>query len=177
MRLLLLAALIGCNRRQPLSIDELDQNAIYAYHGLGTAASWIYRDDDSEEAPEEGTLLHAQEDDGTVSLRRGARWADGEPTGHLEWDTRDGLSLISWQLPSGAAGSGDLHLTATLLTQPEDCALTLPEDGFSTYHGTYEAVLVYDCDDVLPGRYVFAEGVGLVWIETDTDTLDLVAPW
>ena len=43
MRLLLLASLLGCSRRQPLSPEELAQRTIAAYHGLGEAASWIYR--------------------------------------------------------------------------------------------------------------------------------------
>lgn len=177
MTLPLLALLLGCGQQQPLSPKDEEQGTIAAYHGLGEAASWIYRDDDSEETPDEERLLHALDEDGTVSLRRGSRWADGAPVGYLEWGTDDGLHLLSWALPSGTSGAGLLHLTTPLLTQPADCALTLPEEGLSTFHGTYEDVLVYDCDDVLPGRYAFAAGIGLVWMATDTDILDLVAPW
>lgn len=172
-----LPLLIACDRREPYTGELPETAAISSYHGLDGASSWIYRDDASKEAPIENQLLHAQNTGGLIELRRGPRWADAEYAGSLEWDTADGLDLVAWDLPSGASGATTIHFSDENFELPADCTLTVPEEGHQTYYGIYEDVLVYDCPEGLPGRYVFARDVGLIWLETSTDTLDLVAPW
>jgi len=174
--MMLALALLGCGREPSLG-GEPEASTISAYHGLEAGASWIYRDDQEEAEPDESTLLRAQLDGDTLALRRGVRWADASAVGSLSWDASDGLTLVGWQLPSGDSGSGSVRITDEYIDSGEGCALSVPEDGHETYHGRFEDVLVFDCDGDLPGRFVFALGIGLVWLEAPDDTLDLVAPW
>lgn len=170
--------LVACGRREPYAELDPDAAALSDYHMIEEGTSWIYRDDSGDSEPDEDTLLHARHEDGQTALRRGARWADGEAVGALEWETGDGLVLVGWSLPSGESGSGELLISGELIgIDPDGCTLTQPEEGLPTYYGTFSDVLLFECGEPLPSRLGFALGIGLVWLETEGDTLDLVAPW
>ena len=187
----LLLLLTACGE-DPLAGTVMEQGLpASAFHTLGEGRSWIYRDDDSDEDPDEEQLLRAQDvGEGRLELRRGSRWADAEPAGHIAWTTERGeLWLSSWELPDGTEGAGGFRMADA---DPEDgeltsgdggwrCDLTRQEDGQETWYGTFEGALIIDCvggNDGLGGRYAFGVGAGLVYLETeDGYLLDLVAPW
>ena len=154
------------------------------YSGLDADGSWVYRDDGSDELPDEATLLRARDQGGgTVELRRGYRWADADPVGEVVWDTSDGLTLtglhllpVAWtgsmRLADLEPANGDQQVRGGSHCVTDDTQVV------STYYADYDDVLVFDCTgDGLPGTYAFANGVGLVRAELDGLTVDLVAPW
>lgn len=174
---MLLLGLLACNRREPYENIDPEAAGISEYHALEEGASWIYRDDQGDSEPDEESLLRAQLSGDTVELRRGARWADAEPVGALSWAWDDGLTLTGWSLPSGDAGDDAVFVSGEIIEFAEGCAYTVPEEGWPTYHGTFEAAVVFTCTEPLAVELAFGLGAGLIWLQTDDDTLDLVAPW
>lgn len=175
--LLLGLPLLACNRREPYENIDPEAAVISDYHGLEDGASWIYRDDGADTEPEESSLLRAQLSSDTIELRRGARWADADPVGHLSWSWDDGLTLTGWSLPSGTEGASEVLVSGEIIEFAEGCEYFIPEEGWPTYHGTFEDAVVFSCTEPLAVELAFGLGVGLVWLQTDDDTLDLVAPW
>jgi len=174
--------LLGCTGQPPPTPGEV--NEVADYTGLAEGASWVYRDDGLDETPVEDELLRARyQGDGLVELRRGYRWADADPAGSIRWDTSDGLELTALQLGS-VSWSGALRLADP---EPENGdqqvrggnhCLTDDAQVVETFYADYDDALLLSCTgDALPGTYAFARGVGLVRLEIDGLTIDLVAPW
>lgn len=161
------------------------------YHGIEEGASWTYRDDGADfdtgtSPPDDASLILAHHvGNGFVELRRGVRWVEAEPLGHLEFSvTEQALQLISWELPTGS-GSGNYLLSDELPDEGEvftsedwSCTVYRPEYLW-TYYGYYDDVVILDCTGGgLSGYYAFGKGAGLIRFEgTEGYSLDLVAPW
>jgi hypothetical protein len=150
-----------------------------------SGASWTWRDDGSDEAPDEETLLHAwATGGGEVGIRRGSRWADGDEIGTLTFDLSSGLTLAAWDLP-GASGSGGRRLAPAIVktgtrvvTGARVCQSTLGVE-VETFYAIFDRTLVITCDgsQFPAGTWVFAEGIGLVAMDADALPIELVAPW
>ena len=183
--MIVLLFLLGCGE-DGRSSSEAEDVLASSYLSLEDGDSWVYRDDGDTGLFDEDELLRAQHlGDGVVELRRGRRWADAETVGELVWDVSSGLSLLKWALPSSASGEGDYPLAGVVLlsgltVQSGDWScLSSQTEGEVTWYGTFEDVFVFECEGGggLEGRYVFANGIGLVELQTEQDHLELVAPW
>jgi len=159
------------------------------YHGLQEDAAWTYRDEESDDDPEESDLLRARlVDEERVELRRGARWTEAEVVGHLEWDLSNGLDLLSWELPGFegedslrmadfAPAHGDRHSSGDWV-----CTTNGNVAEVDTFYAVFDDLLRFECnagEDGQPGgNWDFALGVGLVRYESGEGlVLDLVAPY
>ena len=128
---------------------------IVNYHGIEEGASWTYRDDgadfDTGTAPpeDEDLILAHHEGNGYIELRRGARWVEATPVGHLEFSAMaQALQLTSWELPIGS-GSGNYLLSDALpeegeVFSSEDWSCTVYRPDFLwTYYGYYDDVVIF----------------------------------
>jgi hypothetical protein len=148
-------------------------------------ASWTWRDDGSDDEPDQETLLHARATGGgEVGIRRGSRWADGADVGTLTFDLSTGLTLASWDLPD-ASGAGNRRLApaivqtgSNVVTGARSCQSALGVE-VETFYAVFDRTLVVTCDGAQfpAGTWVFAEGVGLVAMDADALPIELVAPW
>jgi hypothetical protein len=183
----LLACLVFCACKEEDGV--LGENGLdpVAYLGLEEGASWVYRDDGSQDPPDAEGLLQARlmdVDEGRVEFRRGVRWADGDDEGWMVWGTQGGISLESWSF-HGFSGDESLPMTrgsqesgTSVGIQGWSCTLNLlPE--IVTYYATYEHPIEIDCSGSkgIPGRWYLVRDFGLVLLESDAFTLDIVAPW
>ena len=86
---LLVVALIGCAHPKSTSVTESID--IADFHGFASGAAWSYRDDGIvDEAPEDDDLLRTRYLGGALDFRRGARWADAEPTAEAASNEKPG---------------------------------------------------------------------------------------
>jgi len=156
-----------------------------AWLALDERGSWTYRGALDTAAPLPEDLLAARhEGAGRVGLRTGARWADGAPAGHLGWQQGDDLALSDWEL-GGQDGSGPVTLVAAGSGDGDvaesgglACTASFPVE-IETRYARFERGLRVTCDGAgaLAGVWSFVEGYGLVRLDAEAQTLDLVAPW
>ena len=173
------AAACGEDAPPPGSSDLAD------FLALEEGASWTYRDELDTGAADPEELMAARfQGAGLVALRDGARWADGTDAGHLLWAAGRGLTLDDWALGSSGGAepvtlaadggaSGD-SVTSGGLT----CTATFPT-AVTSWYADFEEGLQVDCEGPggLAGQWSFASGFGLVRMQVEAMTLDLVAPW
>jgi hypothetical protein len=171
----------ACGQEDPLP-GEAD---LAGYLALEQGASWTYRATvDTGEADPDSLLAARHEGGGLVALRDGARWADGTDAGQIQWASGEGLVIEAWQLgtESGAepvtlvangAGSGDRAERGGLT-----CTGTFPT-AVTSWYADFDEGLLVDCEGPggLAGQWSFAWGFGLVRLQIEAQTLDLVAPW
>lgn len=163
------------------------ETPVSAYTMLEEGHSWTYRDDSlgpEAESPDETLLLHARYvGDGTVEFRRGTRWADATDEGKLVWSEEEGLALVEWDLGS-VSGSGKVAMSdevpegGAVVDSAKHSCTTNTGSPVDTYYGSFELALVFTCTGgEMAGAYAFAYSWGLVQVESEGITLDLVGPW
>jgi hypothetical protein len=162
-----------------------DSSDLGGFLGLEDGASWTYRADVDTGAAEPEDLLAARfEGGGRVALRDNARWADGTDAGHLEWAEGGGLALVGWEL-GAESGSEPVTLVAEGAESGDSatrggltCTATFPT-AVTSWYADFEEGLLVDCEGPggLAGQWSFAWGFGLVRLQIEAQTLDLVAPW
>ncbi len=149
------------------------------------AEVWTWRDDgDTGDVVDADVLRGEMDDDGTLKVRRGPRFADGEPVGELQWGlTATDLVLESWEW--GEADNGDTTifardgaLTGDIVSNLEGACVAEAVDVLQTSYGIFDHALLSTCDGTAApsGKWWFAKGFGVVRVETDTILLDFVAP-
>ncbi len=152
------------------------------YGSLSVDGAWTWRQAlpvDTGEMDldlDESQLLHGRYSDGSIELRRGTRWADAQTVGSIEFSQPNGgLKLEGWEL-DGASGGGvilALEKPETGIPTP-DCGTVVGLD-VETFYGLFQRTLTADCGDA--GLWSFEFGVGLIQVEAQELTLDLVAPY
>lgn len=177
----LILALAACEGTDPVGGGGTFSLAQY----FDGAAAWTWRDDGETGDVDDSRVLRGEiDEEGTIEVRRGARFADGEPVGWLRFlmGTTD-LVLDSWEwgdagsssatiLARGGAQSGDI------VTNLEGSCVATAADDVETSYGTFPEALASDCrgTPAPDGAWWFAPGFGPVHVETEVITLDLVAP-
>ena len=181
---LLGVALIGCS--QPKSTTVTESIDIADFHGFASEAAWSYRDDGIvDEAPDDDDLLRTRYIQGSLDFRRGARWADSEPTAEISFYLSDDeFGITDWVLGEDS-GSQRLPLTSTTPAEGQ----TIKASGWScetirkieveTYYGFFPDVIQFECEGNTgpAGSWTFAKDIGLVSYIGDEYDLSLVAPW
>lgn len=177
----LVLALGGCDALDPVGGGGTFSLEQY-FEG---AEAWTWRDDgDTGDVDDAAVLRGELDEDGTLEVRRGARFDDGEPVGWLRWDlAATDLVLDSWAW--GDAGSDAATILARAGGQSGDvvtnlqgtCVGTSAPD-LATSYGTFRESLASDCRGTAApdGAWWFAPGFGPVRVETEVIVLDLVAP-
>lgn len=166
------ALLIACGGGGEAAEDGIP---VEAYSGLGDDASWVFRDDGAEDEPVEEDLLRAHHlGDGVVEFRRGIRWADGVAEGTMTWGSPGGVVKV---VVDFGALEGERPLVNLEGVPASGCAVKHPAE-VETFYAVFDDAMVVTCEggDV-PGAWSFARGVGLVRMEAEGVTIDLVAPW
>ncbi|GDX83533.1 hypothetical protein LBMAG42_53440 [Deltaproteobacteria bacterium] len=147
--------------------------------------SWTWRDDGDTGIVDDSTVLRGEMDEeGTVSVRRGARYVDGDEVGELRWDlTATDLILSSWAWLDDSSGSSTIFarnagLSGDIVTNLQGACVSESISDFETSYGTFDYALHAICDGTPApsGEYWFAKGFGLVRAQADPIVLDLVAP-
>lgn len=147
--------------------------------------SWTWRDDGDTGIVDDATVLRGEMDEeGTVSVRRGARYVDGDDVGELNWDlTATDLILTSWSWLDDGSGSATIFarnagLSGDIVTNLQGACVSESISDFVTSYGTFDYALHAICDGTPApkGEYWFAKGFGLVRAQADPIVLDLVAP-
>lgn len=149
-------------------------------------ASWTFRDDGDTGDVDDSQVLRGQlDEDGTMEVRRGTRYAEGEKVGSFRWDlTATDLVLSGWSWGSEGSDTatffarGGAHSGDSVGNLQGDCVAESVAD-VSTHYGTFDHALASTCVDTPApsGTWWFAPGFGLVRLESDIVTLDLVAPY
>ena len=179
---MLLLLLFACEKAVPGERSTVD---MVEFDGLWTDAAWTWRDDKKQDDPDEERLIRGRmEEDGTLRLRRGARWADAADIASLRFDNSDGLSLIAWDF-GPSVGEGDKPLTAATVhpsSRTEAGGWSCVADvGVTdeTFYATFTDTVQVDCTGPgLPGVWTFARDLGLVhFLGRDGLEMDLVAPY
>ncbi len=146
---------------------------------------WTWRDDgDTGDVVDAEVLRGEMDEDGTLEVRRGPRFSDGEPVGELRWDlTATDLVLDRWEW--GDAGdkeatifARDGALTGDTVSNLDGACVAEAVDVLQTSYGTFDHALLSTCDGTAApsGKWWFAKGFGVVRVETETILLDFVAP-
>ncbi len=179
-----LLALSACGGDLPPPPGQEGALPIASYHGLNSENSWTWRDDGDTGEPEAERLLKARYEGGLMDIRRGSRWVDGRPEGTLEWSTDGGLYLVAWDI-GGRRGSAELPLAVdgvawgdTVVAEDWACTNSYA-DNLETWYAIFNDAVVFDCTggNGISGRWAFARGEGLVRLDGDILTLDLVSGW
>lgn len=177
----LVLVLAGCGDADPLGGGGTFSLAQY----FDGATAWTWRDDGDTGDVDDSEVLRGEiDEEGTIEVRRGSRYADGVPVGRLSFllDTSD-MVLASWEW--GDAGSGSATILARgggtsgdVIANVEGSCLATASPDRETSYGTFGETLRSDCTGTnLPdGAWWFAPGFGPVRVETEVITLDLVAP-
>lgn len=191
---LLVLLAVGCGGDEATGDGSgANERLLRDYHGFEEGNAWTYRDDlgpdeagQDSDTPEENELLRMRFDgDDTTELRRGSRWADAEPVGFFEWDLRDGLAMVAYDL-EGESDEGTWRMagfapaTGDTYTWTDWACVTDTTQEVETFYGVFEDVVRLECegDTGLPGTWDFAAGVGLIRYESEDGWLvDLVAPY
>ena len=151
------------------------------YASLSGDQAWTWRQelpaaDTGDLDLDETLLLHGRYSEGSIELRRGTRWADAQSVGSIQFSQPNGgVQLESWEL-DGATGSGAM----LALEQPESGIATPDCDTVvglevETFYGLFQRTLTADCGK--SGVWSFEYGVGLIQVQAEELTLDLVAPY
>lgn len=149
------------------------------------ATAWTWRDELDTGEVDDATVLRGElDEEGSVAVRRGARYADGVAVGVLRWD----LSAADLVLSSWAWGDADDDAATIFareggasgdtVTNLKGSCVAEAVDELETRYGTFDRALASTCTGTAApeGTWWFAPGYGLVRVETDVITLDLVAP-
>lgn len=176
--------LLACGEDLPPPPGQEGEVPLDSYHGLSEENSWTWRDDGDTGEPESERLLKARYEEGVMDIRRGSRWVDGRPEGELEWSTEGGLFLVGWDL-GGARGSDELPLAVdgtvwggTVSAEDWSCTNRFSDD-LQTWYAVFDDAVIFDCTggNGVPGQWAFARGLGLVKLEGEIITLDMVSGW
>jgi len=188
----LLVLLMGCGEEGDGMFPSSSGDVVLSedYDGLIADSSWTYRDLQNGEGDtgglDEDALLQARYlGDGIVEFRQGSRWADAVVVGSLEWKSRAGLNLASWDFGGNIQGKGTFPLTdetpeaGESVSQDGWSCETLKPELYDTWYGSFEDVYSFECSGAGPsGVYVFARDIGLIALQMDAGLeFDLVAPW
>lgn len=147
--------------------------------------SWTWRDDGDTGIVDDATVLRGEMDEeGNVSVRRGARFVDADEVGVLDWDlTATDLVLTSWSWLGDGSGSSTIFarnagLSGDIVTNLQGSCVSESISDFATSYGTFDYALHATCDGTPApsGEYWFAKGFGLIRAQADPIVLDLVAP-
>ena len=148
-----------------------------------SSATWR-ESEDTGDLDDAAVLRGVVDEAGAMEIRRGQRFADGEPVGSLAFSP-DGEDLVLSAWSWGAEGSDEPTYLARDGSFPGDtiesgdgACLLESSQGLETYFGTFDFAISSTCEGAAApdGVYWFAPGVGLVKAETTVFFLDLVSP-